>query len=58
MTSQTFHYKKGANQQFCQLAHVFDPSRHAEEELAFSPDHEVIPVAIYCLVDEGQDGKH
>ncbi|XP_061711686.1 uncharacterized protein LOC133520982 [Cydia pomonella] len=55
MTSQTYHYKKGANQQFCQLAHVFDPSRHADEELLYNADTEIIPVAIYCVVDEGQD---
>ncbi|XP_063620683.1 probable E3 ubiquitin-protein ligase MGRN1 [Cydia splendana] len=55
MTSQTYHYKKGANQQFCQLAHVFDPSRHADEELLYNADTEIIPVAIYCVVDEGQE---
>ncbi|XP_063531458.1 E3 ubiquitin-protein ligase MGRN1 [Cydia strobilella] len=55
MTSQTYHYKKGANQQFCQLAHVFDPSRHADEELIYNADNEIIPVAIYCVVDEGQE---
>ncbi|XP_072943431.1 E3 ubiquitin-protein ligase MGRN1 isoform X2 [Epargyreus clarus] len=55
MTSQTYHYKKGANQQFCQILHVFDPSKFADEDLAFSPDREIIPIAIYCVVDEGQE---
>ncbi|XP_048479551.1 E3 ubiquitin-protein ligase MGRN1 isoform X2 [Plutella xylostella] len=55
MTSPTYHYKKGANQQFCQISHVFDPARHADDELGYSPEREVIPVAIYCVVDEGQD---
>ncbi|XP_050663597.1 probable E3 ubiquitin-protein ligase MGRN1 isoform X2 [Leptidea sinapis] len=55
MTSQTYHYKKGANQQFCQISHVFDPSKYPEEDLVYSADREIIPVAIYCVVDEGQD---
>ncbi|XP_052737474.1 E3 ubiquitin-protein ligase MGRN1 [Bicyclus anynana] len=55
MTSQTYHYKKGANQQFCQILHVFDPSKYPEEDLVYNADREIIPVAIYCVVDEGQD---
>ncbi|XP_041977677.1 E3 ubiquitin-protein ligase MGRN1 isoform X2 [Aricia agestis] len=55
MTSQTYHYKKGANQQFCQISHVFDPSKYPEEDLLYSMDREIIPVAIYCVVDEGQE---
>ncbi|RVE54974.1 hypothetical protein evm_000341 [Chilo suppressalis] len=55
MTSQTYHYKKGANQQFCQISHVFDPSKHPEEDLVYNADREIIPIAIYCVVDEGQE---
>ncbi|KAI5635477.1 zinc finger, c3HC4 type (RING finger) domain-containing protein [Phthorimaea operculella] len=55
MTSQTYHYKKGANQQFCQISHVFDPSKHPEEDLTYNADREIIPIAIYCVVDEGQE---
>ncbi|CAD0196533.1 unnamed protein product [Chrysodeixis includens] len=55
MSSQTYHYKKGANQQFCQISHVFDPSKHPEEDLVYNADREIIPIAIYCVVDEGQD---
>ncbi|XP_069365522.1 E3 ubiquitin-protein ligase MGRN1 isoform X1 [Maniola hyperantus] len=55
MTSQTYHYKKGANQQFCQILHVFDPSKFADEDLSYNPDREIIPIVIYCVVDEGQD---
>lgn len=57
MTSQTYHYKKGANQQFCQISHVFDPTKYPEEDLTYSADREIIPIAIYCVVDEGQDGN-
>ncbi|KAF9822423.1 hypothetical protein SFRURICE_017698 [Spodoptera frugiperda] len=55
MSSQTYHYKKGANQQFCQISHVFDPSKHPEEDLVYNADREIIPIAIYCVVDEGQE---
>ncbi|XP_012551644.2 E3 ubiquitin-protein ligase MGRN1 isoform X2 [Bombyx mori] len=55
MSSQTYHYKKGANQQFCQISHVFDPSKYSEEDLLYNADKELIPIAIYCVVDEGQD---
>ncbi|KAF9416458.1 hypothetical protein HW555_006219 [Spodoptera exigua] len=55
MSSQTYHYKKGANQQFCQISHVFDPSKHPEEDLIYNADREIIPIAIYCVVDEGQE---
>lgn len=58
MSSQTYHYKKGANQQFCQISHVFDPSKHPEEDLVYNADREIIPIAIYCVVDEGQEGSH
>ncbi|CAH2074658.1 unnamed protein product, partial [Iphiclides podalirius] len=55
MSSQTYHYKKGANQQFCQISHVFDPSKYPEEDLVYNADREIIPIAIYCVVDEGQE---
>ncbi|XP_068629589.1 E3 ubiquitin-protein ligase MGRN1 isoform X1 [Battus philenor] len=55
LSSQTYHYKKGANQQFCQIAHVFDPSKYPEEDLIYNADREIIPIAIYCVVDEGQE---
>ncbi|XP_075969142.1 mahogunin ring finger 1 isoform X2 [Anticarsia gemmatalis] len=55
MNSQTYHYKKGANQQFCQISHVFDPSKYPEEDLLYNADREIIPIAIYCVVDEGQE---
>lgn len=41
MNSETFHYKKGANQQFCQSSHIFDPTLYNEEDLMYNPDREV-----------------
>lgn len=57
MSSETFHYKRGANQQFCQMSHVFDPSKHTEEELLYNTEKEVIPIAIHCVAEEGTEGK-
>lgn len=34
MTSETFHYKRGANQQFSQSTHIFDPSKYPEEDVS------------------------
>lgn len=53
MNSETYHYKRGANQQFCQLSHTFDPSQYLEEELTYNPDRDVIPIAIHCVAEEG-----
>lgn len=58
LISETFHYKRGANQQFCQMTHVFDPSHYSEDELLYDIDKEVIPVAIHCVAEEGPEGKY
>jgi hypothetical protein len=55
MTSETFHYKRGANQQFCQMTHIFDPSKYTEEELLYDVDREIIPIAIHCVAEEGAE---
>lgn len=55
MNSETYHYKKGANQLFSQTSHVFDPSHYSEENLMYNADLEVIPIAIHCIAEEGSD---
>ncbi|KAL1132335.1 hypothetical protein AAG570_010291 [Ranatra chinensis] len=55
ITSETFHYKRGANQQFIQPSHIFDPSRFTDEELLYNPDKEIVPIAIHCVAQEGPD---
>ncbi|XP_042223533.1 probable E3 ubiquitin-protein ligase MGRN1 isoform X2 [Homarus americanus] len=57
MNSETYHYKRGANQQFSQVCHVFDPSLYPEEELLYSFDREVLPIVIYCVAEEGEDPR-
>lgn len=54
MNSETYHYKRGANQQFSQVCHVFDPSLYPEEDLVYSFDREVLPLVIYCVAEEGE----
>ena len=33
MNSETYHYKRGANQVFSQSTHLFVPSKYSEEEV-------------------------
>lgn len=56
MNSETYHYKRGANQQFSQVSHVFDPSRYNDDELVYNVEKETIPIAIHCVVEEGIEG--
>jgi hypothetical protein len=41
MNSETYYYKKGANQLFCQTSHIFDPTPYSEAELSYNTDREV-----------------
>lgn len=41
MNSETYHYKKGANQLFSQTSHIFDPTLYTEEDLMYNADREV-----------------
>lgn len=56
MTSETFHYKKGANQQFSQPTHIFIPSKYEENDLTYDLEREVIPIAIHCVAEDGNEG--
>ncbi|OXU17712.1 hypothetical protein TSAR_015491 [Trichomalopsis sarcophagae] len=55
MNSDTYYYTKGANQLFSQSSHIFDPTPYSEEELSYSTDREIIPIAIHCVAEEGSD---
>ncbi|XP_012265727.1 E3 ubiquitin ligase RNF157 isoform X3 [Athalia rosae] len=55
MNSETYHYKKGANQQFSQSSHIFDPTLYNEEDLLYNPDRELISMAIHCVAEEGAE---
>ena len=36
MNSETFRYKRGANQTFCQSTHLVEPAKFPEEEVSVS----------------------
>ncbi|XP_018303339.1 probable E3 ubiquitin-protein ligase MGRN1 [Mycetomoellerius zeteki] len=55
MNSETYHYKKGANQLFSQTSHIFEATLYAEEDLMYNADREIIPIAIHCVAEEGSD---
>ncbi|XP_012154045.1 mahogunin ring finger 1 isoform X2 [Megachile rotundata] len=55
MNSETYYYKKGANQLFSQTSHIFDPTVYNEEDLTYNADREIIPIAIHCVAEEGSD---
>ncbi|XP_077526377.1 mahogunin ring finger 1 isoform X1 [Haemaphysalis longicornis] len=57
MSSETYHYKRGANQQFSQSSHIFDPSLHCEEELSYHYEDDTLPVVINCLAEEGDEPR-
>ncbi|XP_075558009.1 mahogunin ring finger 1 isoform X2 [Dermacentor variabilis] len=57
MSSETYHYKRGANQQFSQSSHIFDPSLYCEEELTYNFEDEILPVVIHCLAEEGDEPR-
>lgn len=57
MNSETYHYKKGVNQQFSQVSHCFDPSRYSEEMLNYRFEDDIIPVLIQCIAEEGEEPR-
>jgi hypothetical protein len=52
LVSEAFKYEKGASQVFSQPAHVFFPNKYADEDLQYSGEKDVYPVAIHCVIDE------
>ncbi|XP_013115783.2 E3 ubiquitin ligase Rnf157 [Stomoxys calcitrans] len=55
LTSETYHYEKGINQYFSQPSHVFNPQLIPEDDLIYNPSKEQYPVAIHCVVEEGNE---
>ncbi|XP_020281991.1 RING finger protein 157 [Pseudomyrmex gracilis] len=55
MTSETYHYNKGANQLFSQPSHIFDPSLEDAADMVYNVNKEIIPIAIHCVAEEGSD---
>lgn len=47
MNSETYYYKKGANQLFSQTSHIFDPTIYNKEDLLYNTDREVCLKYLY-----------
>ncbi|XP_061180970.1 E3 ubiquitin-protein ligase MGRN1-like isoform X2 [Saccostrea echinata] len=58
LNSETYHYKRGANQLFSQPTHVLDPSKFSDEEWQYDPVKETIPVIISCVVEDDDHPCH
>ncbi|XP_022316902.2 putative E3 ubiquitin-protein ligase MGRN1 isoform X2 [Crassostrea virginica] len=58
LNSETYHYKRGANQLFSQSMHVLDPSKYTDEEWQYDPVKETIPVVISCVVEDDDHPCH
>ncbi|CAG2194848.1 E3 ubiquitin-protein ligase MGRN1,Probable E3 ubiquitin-protein ligase MGRN1,E3 ubiquitin ligase RNF157,E3 ubiquitin ligase Rnf157 [Mytilus edulis] len=56
--SDTYHYKKGANQLFSQTGHVIEPTNYTEEEWQYDPAKDIIPVVIHCVVEDEEHPNH
>ena len=50
MNSETFHYKRGANQVFSQSVHVVDPAKFPEEDVCYLFTICVSVVLFYLVV--------
>ncbi|CAG0883737.1 unnamed protein product [Darwinula stevensoni] len=44
MSSYTYHYKRGANQHFCQVEHIFDPTEWPEADLSYDYERDFLPI--------------
>lgn len=55
LTSETYHYEKGINQYFSHPSHVFNPHLIPEDDLVYNVSKEQYPVAIHCVVEEGNE---
>ena len=56
LVSATYQYRRGAGQVFSQPDYVFTPEQH-EAELGFSPHTDLLPVAIHCVAEEGEEPR-
>ncbi|GFR58746.1 E3 ubiquitin-protein ligase MGRN1 [Elysia marginata] len=58
MSSETFHYKRGAGQSFNQPTHLLDPSKYSDDEWQYTYEKELYPIAFHCVVEEEEHIGH
>ena len=56
LVSPTYQYRRGAGQLFSQPDYVFVPEPH-EADLNYVPNSDVLPVAIHCVAEEGEEPR-
>jgi len=56
LVSPTFQYRRGAEQLFSQPEYMFTPEPH-EADLTFVPTSDILPVAIHCVAEEGEEPR-
>jgi len=57
ITSPTYQYRRGAGQVFSQPEHTFTPELHESDFLTFTPGTDVLPVAVHCVAEEGEEPR-
>lgn len=65
MSSETYNYKSGPNQQFNQSSHIFDPSSYNDDQLLYKAIDEhgffdpttPLPIVIHCVAQEGDEPR-
>ncbi|CAH1795065.1 unnamed protein product [Owenia fusiformis] len=55
MNSETFHFKRGANQVFNQTTHIINPSKYNEDDWIYNGEKDIFPVVIHCIVEDEAD---
>ncbi|KAL4240040.1 hypothetical protein ACF0H5_000835 [Mactra antiquata] len=58
LSSETFHYKRGAGHVFQQSSYIIDPSAFSEEELQYCPDKDEMPMVILCTAEDDDGSQH
>jgi len=56
ITSPTYQYRRGAGQVFSQPEHTFSPEPY-EADICFIPGTELLPVAVHCVAEEGEEPR-
>lgn len=57
LASPTYQYRRGAGQVFSQPDHIFSPELHESDLLSFTPGVDMLPVAVHCVADEGEEPR-
>lgn len=63
--SETYYFKRGSNQTFSQTTHLFEPSKHDEDDMMYRAFDDLghfdpkipLPVVIHCQAQEGDEPR-